>query len=218
MNQFLTSSETHATCLLFDLDGTLLDSFAVHFGAYAVMFAHYGIQVSEETFLATYSPDWYQTYDLMGLPREVWEQANQIWLEEAAKRIPDLYPGVREALTCLSADYPLGIVTSGSRSRVWRDLEANGLHQLFKTVITGDDVLQPKPSPDGLEMALENIGAEPSQAIYIGDTLTDYETARTAGVVFIGVRSRFGGLQDQHGCCLLSSVVDLPDLLHNIRL
>ena len=202
-------------CLLFDLDGTLLDSFAVHYGAYAVMFAHYGIQVSEERFLATYSPDWYQTYDLMGLPREVWEQANQIWLEEAAKRIPELFPGVKEALIQLSADYPLGIVTSGSRSRVWRDLEANGLHRLFEIVITGDDVLQPKPSPDGLEMALERIGAEPSRAIYIGDTSTDYETARAARVAFVGVCSRFGGLQAQDDCRLLNSVADLPDFLNN---
>jgi HAD superfamily hydrolase (TIGR01549 family) len=202
-------------CLLFDLDGTLLDSFAVHFGAYAVMFAHFGIQVTEETFLATYSPDWYQTYALMGLPREVWEQANHIWLEEAAKRIPKLFPGVKEALTQLSAEYPLGIVTSGSRSRVWRDLETNGLHPLFKTVITGDDVLQPKPSAEGVGMALERIGARSSQAIYTGDTLTDFETAQAARVAFIGVRSRFGGLQEQDGYRLVNSVVDLPNLLHH---
>ena len=57
------------TALLFDLDGTLLDSFSIHFEVYEKMFAHFGIQINKEKFLNTYSPNWYQTYEAVGLPK-----------------------------------------------------------------------------------------------------------------------------------------------------
>jgi HAD superfamily hydrolase (TIGR01549 family) len=201
--------------LLFDLDGTLLDSFSVHFNAYAVMFSHYGIRVTEETFLATYSPDWYQTYAKMGLPREVWEQANDLWLAEANKCIPALFPGVKETLAQLSVTYPLGIVTSGSQERVWRDLESNAIRSFFQTIVTGDDISQPKPAPEGLERALEKLGIPADAAFFVGDTITDFETARSANVSFIGVLSRFGGLDSHTGCPLVASISELPGLFPN---
>ena len=137
--------------LLFDLDGTLLDSFSVHFEAYRVMFSRFGIEVDEEKFLSTYSPNWYHTYEALGLSREVWNTANLYWREEVGKRSADLLPGAKETLTKLSESYTLGLVTSGSKSRVMSDLERTGISPLFRTIITGDDIRTPKPSPEGLE-------------------------------------------------------------------
>lgn len=54
--------------VLFDLDGTLLDSFSVHLEVYEIMFARFGIQITKESFLRAYSPNWYETYEVMGLP------------------------------------------------------------------------------------------------------------------------------------------------------
>ena len=87
--------------LLFDLDGTLLDSFSVHYETYKIIFARFGIQLTKERFLSTYSPNWYQTYEAMGLPKEDWDSANLYWVEEAEKRASELLPGVRETLTKL---------------------------------------------------------------------------------------------------------------------
>src|SRR5512134_2117435 len=121
--------------IVFDLDGTLLDSFPVHFEAYKVVFASFKIEMSRELFLRTYSPNWYQTYEAFGLAKDHWDEANKIWLEEAAKHEAVLFPGVRKMLGELSANAPLGIVTSGSKSRVIRDLERTAIGHHFTAVI-----------------------------------------------------------------------------------
>jgi HAD superfamily hydrolase (TIGR01549 family) len=56
--------------VLFDLDGTLLDSFQLHYAAYQTMFAEFGIEMRRELFLNTYSPNWYRTYEAFGLAEE----------------------------------------------------------------------------------------------------------------------------------------------------
>jgi HAD superfamily hydrolase (TIGR01549 family) len=199
--------------LLFDLDGTLLDSFSSHFDAYQNMFARFGIEVNRDRFLESYSPNWYHTYEAMGLPPECWKLANAYWLEEADRRQPDLFPGVRDTLIRLSERYPLGLITSGSSSRVSRDLSRTEIASVFQTIITGDDVKNPKPSPEGLELALERIGVRPNQVAYIGDALHDYEMAQAASTRFIGVASDFGGLPVDHPFPRINSVTDLIRLL-----
>ena len=202
--------------VLFDLDGTLLDSFSSHYEAYERTFARFGIQMSREKFLSSYSPDWYQTYEAMGLPRETWAAANDYWLEEAAKRDPDLLPGVKETLAELCKGYALGLVTSGSRSRVTRDLERTGLGPLFRIVVTGDDVQRPKPSPDGLVMALGELAMDPGEAVYIGDALADYEMARAADVGFLCVVSEFTASHSDHSFTRMQSISDLLGLLKSV--
>ena len=177
--------------VLFDFDGTLLDSFAIHYEAYRVMFSRFDIHVSEEQFTHCYSPDWYHTYRAVGLPEETWELANTYWLEEAAKHVATLFPEVPDVLTELSHRYALGIVTSGSRNRVMRDLERTAIKQHFQSVVTGNDVKEPKPAPDGLEIALRQLKLQAHEVVYVGDAFADYEMAQAANVSFVGVASAF---------------------------
>jgi pyrophosphatase PpaX len=194
--------------VLFDLDGTLLDSFAVHYQAYEAMFARFGILVTRETFLASYSPNWYHTYERMGLPSDSWDAANAYWLEEAAKRKAKLFPGVREMLEALSRSRKLGLVTSGSRQRVMTDLERTGIAPYFQVLVTGNDIKQPKPSPEGLEVALTSLCLAPGEAVYIGDSYADYDMACSAGVKFLGVNSAFE-YSGSRPYRVMSSVIDL---------
>jgi HAD superfamily hydrolase (TIGR01549 family) len=202
----------HIRSLLFDLDGTLLDSYPVHLAAYCNSLSRLGYQLSEEAFLATYSPNWYHTYAAIGLSKDLWDTADAYWLEEAKKQTPILFPGVGEALRRLGEHYPLGIVTSGSRSRVERDLASNGIEAIFEVVITGDDVHSPKPAPEGLELALKALGIAKELAVYIGDTQIDLETAQNAGVQFIGIPSRFASLNAATPCRQVAAFGDLLSL------
>lgn len=206
------SAGLRAAGLIFDLDGTLLDSFQAHFQAFLAMFERLGYPVSEATFFANYSPNWLETYERLGLPRELWQQADEVWMEEATSRPPLLFPGVDSLLARLSARYPLGLVTSGSKQRVLNDLERNGIRHHFAPIITGGDVQTPKPSPEGLLLALEAMHLQPSQAVYIGDALADWEMARAAQVTFIGIPSRFASLTPETPCTQIQSLVDLLDL------
>ncbi|MBM4168137.1 MAG: HAD family hydrolase [Ignavibacteria bacterium] len=206
-----TSNQFRA--LLFDFDGTLLDSFSVHYEAYEFMFARFGIEVTKEKFLNSYSPNWYHTYEAFGLPKEHWSAADACWIEEAQKQHATLLPGVRETLTKLEKNFLLGLVTSGSKTRVFNDLERTGIAHLFRTIVTGDDIQNPKPSPDGLEVALRDLQVQPSEVMYVGDALADYEMARAANVRFIGVRSEFASSEFDDPDCRIVSVTELPRIL-----
>jgi len=199
--------------LLFDLDGTLLDSFSVHLKIFKTTFAQFGIQLSEEEFLKTYSPNWYETYEAFGLMKEDWEAADSFWLKEAEKISARLFPGVKEILLKLDKYFTLGLVTSGSKSRVERDMRATGINIFFKTIVTGDDIQTPKPSPEGLEIALRNLNKQANDAVYIGDSSADYEMAKAAGVYFIGVSSEFNNLKNDHPDYRIHSINDLPMLI-----
>ncbi len=199
--------------VLFDLDGTLLDSFSIHYEVYEVMFSRFGIQITKERFLSTYSPNWYETYRAMGLAQEHWGAANSCWVEEAEKRNPELLPGVHETLTRLHRHFTLGLVTSGSKSRVLKDVERTAIRAFFKTIVTGDDIHTPKPSPESLELALRSLGLGPDEVIYVGDALADYEMAKAAGVHFLGVSSSFANLNSNHAGYELHPITDLPELL-----
>ena len=199
--------------VIFDLDGTLLDSYPVHFQAYTYTFKHFGIHLSEEDFLATYSPNWLDTYRALGLPEEVWEEADTYWLEAASRLAPELFPGVLDTLERLRSAYRLGLVTSGSRERVQRDLSARQLQVYFDTIITGDDVQNPKPDPDGLLRALHALDMAAPEAVYVGDSELDYEMSSAAGVPFLGIQSRFASLGPDTPCYLLAAISDLPGLL-----
>ncbi|MBE2222542.1 MAG: HAD-IA family hydrolase [Anaerolineae bacterium] len=177
--------------LLFDLDGTLLDSFAAHYKAYEIMFPQFGIEVSKERFFEIYSPDWLHTYRLVGLPEAQWQEADRVWLEAVRQIDCEPFPQTMPTLIQLAARFPLGLITSGSKSRVLRDLKQTNLDTFFQVVITGGDVDRPKPDAQGIELALAAMGAAAETAVYIGDTLVDYETAVAAGLPFIGVNGRF---------------------------
>lgn len=197
--------------LLFDLDGTLLDSFAAHFQAYRFALARFGICVDEAAFLNSYSPHWHDVYRAVGLAEEHWPAASALWLEEAARQVPRAYPGTLELVTGLSRRYALGLVTSGSRSRVERDLALTGLAGRFAVVITGDDVRAPKPDPEGLLAALAALGAAAHEALYVGDTPGDRAAARAAGMRFVWSVSRFA--PPEPGCPLIWEISALESAL-----
>ena len=198
--------------VLFDLDGTLLDSFHVHFTAYHNTFVRFGIRLTEDDFRQCYSPDWNRVYAAMGLPRTQWELASTYWLEEAAKEEAPLFKGVQELLAELRRTYALGLVTSGSRIRIQTDLIRTQLSECFRVVVTGDDVRVPKPSPEGLQIALKQLSLLPHQAVYVGDTEADHAMAKSADVEFLAVSSQFSPPGFGTACPWMKSILELRDI------
>lgn len=198
--------------VLFDFDGTLLDSFPIHFKAYRTTFARFGIRITEADFRNCYSPDWNRVYEAMGLPRKEWELASEYWLQEAAKEAPPLFQGVQQMLTDFQRWYAIGLVTSGSRDRIHKDLQRTGVQDCFQVVITGDDVRTPKPSPEGLQTALAKLGLPPHAVVYVGDTDADYAMAKAAHVKFIGVSSKFSPSRSALNYPRLKSILEMREV------
>jgi HAD superfamily hydrolase (TIGR01509 family) len=202
------------SAVLYDWDGTLLDSAETSFRCYARLFAPYGIEFDRSAFARTYAPDWYRTYEAVGLPREKWEEADAAWLVHYTSDLPQLIPGAREALLALSAaSVPQGLVTSGNRERVTRDLDTLDLREAFRIVVCKEDVARRKPHPEGLLRALSSLACAPGQAIYVGDSPEDIAMARAADVFAIAIPGGFPNreaLAAAGADLTLASIADLP--------
>jgi HAD superfamily hydrolase (TIGR01509 family) len=178
--------------VLFDWDGTLVDSAEASFTAYVEAFGVCGIHFDREDYERTYSPNWHRTYEAMALPRERWADVDAAWLTCFGRHVNELLPGAREVLLRLrESALVLGLVTSGERSRVVPELRRLGVDEYFQVVVCGDDTERRKPHPDPLLAALARLDVAPARAVYVGDSPEDVEMARSAGVVAIGVPGGF---------------------------
>ncbi len=184
--------------VIFDCDGTIVDSQRIIMAAMAEAFASAGLPVPERA----------RVLEVVGL-----SLANAIGRlvpdasdEALVLRLADLYrasfaelrrhpehsepvfPGVGELISALGQDGEtfLGIATGKSRRGVAALLERLGLSAHFHTVQTGDDHPS-KPHPSMIRQAMAETGAARSDTVMIGDTTFDMEMARLAGVAGVGV-------------------------------
>jgi len=172
-----------ARAVLFDWDGTLADTAEASFRCYVRTFEAFAIPFDRDTYARTYSPNWYLTFRALGLPEEHWAAADARWLAHFAEERIALIDGAREVLESLTArGVATGIVTSGGRERVSRELEEHGLAPHIRACVYGCDVQQKKPHPEALLRCLDHLGVDAADAVYVGDSPEDVEMARGAGV------------------------------------
>ncbi|MEU0744479.1 HAD-IA family hydrolase [Streptomyces sp. NPDC006134] len=173
--------------VIFDLDGVLVDSFAVMYEAFAVAYKEVvgdGPAPFDEyrRHLGRYFPD---IMRIMGLPLEMEEP----FVRESyrlASKVP-VFGGVVELLTTLRVrGLRLAVATGKSGERARSLLDRLGLLPFFDHVIGSDEVARPKPAPDIVEHALDLMGLSPEQAVMVGDAPTDIASAHGAGVTSAG--------------------------------
>jgi HAD superfamily hydrolase (TIGR01549 family) len=203
--------------VLFDWDGTLVDSAEASFRCYESTFGSYGIPFDRATYAATYSPNWHRTYTAVGLPEDRWTEADARWLEGYCRLEIPLLPGAREAVERLArAGLAQAVVTSGDRTRVTAELARHGLDRYFPVLVCGSDGLAKKPHPEALLVALQRMAIPPARAVYVGDSPEDVEMARNAGTPAIGIRGGFPNgeaLERSRPALLARSLVEAVDAI-----
>jgi HAD superfamily hydrolase (TIGR01509 family) len=211
------TKRTHAIeGVLFDWDGTLLNSFEADSQAYLHMFQALGMSWSVEQLKRHYSPNWYRVFRAAGLPRAKWEQADRLWMRYYRQHQTKLQPGARRVLRTLERRFTLALVSSGSRARVRRQLREHKLAPLFCAKICGEDAPRRKPHPAPIRMALGQLGIPAPACVYVGDAPEDVEMAHRAGVRAIGVLGgspvpdRLLAASPDH---ILETIGELPALL-----
>ncbi len=205
--------------VLFDWDGTLINSYHADTSAYLAMFKEMGIAWGLEELEKNYSPNWYQVYRAAGLPRKHWQDADRAWRAHYAKHRPKLVAGARRILSRVGNTHHLGLVTSGDRDRVTRQLREFRLTRLFAARVCSGDTLRKKPHPEPLRLALRQMKLEPSACVYVGDAAQDVEMAQSAGVRAIGVLGPFPTekrLRAAQPEFLIGSIEELPDILKKL--
>jgi HAD superfamily hydrolase (TIGR01549 family) len=183
---------TQISVILFDWDGTIVDSAQLGLNAYYKVFAELGCEFSEEIYNAHYSPNWDKTYEALGLPRDKWERADTLWRFHYDAQTPELIEGAADTLATLHANgYRLGVVSSGNDDRVNREIDQFGLRDLFEVVMCHEHITQRKPHPEGLHLALERMAVSPNEAAYVGDAPEDIQMGKEARVLTVGVRGNY---------------------------
>src|SRR5580692_7432171 len=206
--------------VLFDWDGTLIDSYAADSSAYLAMFRELGIPWGLEELAQHYSPNWYRVYRAAKLPRARWDDADRAWRTQYAKHSPRLISGALQVLERPGRVHHVGLVTSGDRDRVTRQLRAFRLTRMFGARVCSGDTAQKKPHPAPLRLALERLSLGPSSCVYVGDSPEDLEMAKRAGVRAIAVLGPFPTekrLRAAQPDFMLESIRELPELLKRLH-
>lgn len=135
---------------------------------------------------------------------------------DASKEGNGLYPGVIETLTTLrERDIPLGVCTNKAAHITAIALEALRIRSFFTTVVGARDDLPRKPAPDMLLKALTDLGAAPATGLVVGDSKSDVGSARAAGCPVIAVS--YGYPHGPVSALGADVVIDrMPDLLRHL--
>jgi pyrophosphatase PpaX len=173
--------------VLFDLDGTLIDSIRLILDSYHHTLAAHGVPPRTDE-------DWLRG---VGTPLSVqfaeWrDDLGKLEAMVATYRAYNLahhdrmvtgYPGVLAAVEAIrAAGRRTGLVTSKNRQGALRGLTLVRLEAMMDVLVCADEVTNPKPHPEPVEKAVALLGADPATTVYVGDSIHDMVSGRAAGV------------------------------------
>ncbi|WP_147804355.1 pyrophosphatase PpaX [Alkalicoccus halolimnae] len=206
--------------ILFDLDGTLINTIDL-------------IVASFEHTLDHYFPETYTRKDIAGFIgpplSETFERMNPDYASEMIDKYREFnhakhdelvseYTGVLETLEQLyDQKYAMAVVTTKRRDTALKGIQLMNMEKYFPVVISLDEITKPKPDPEPLQMALEQLGKNPHQAIMVGDSEHDILAGKNTGTLSAGVSWSIKGkshLQTFEPDVMLE---EMPDLLRFIN-
>ena len=215
--------------VIFDVDGTLVDSQADILGAMSAAFDAVELTMpSRKDVLSTVGLSLDVAMERLApeapaaVHRDLVEAYKNAYVQLRAKtgaaQSSPLYPGARDVLEHLQSeqDVLLGVATGKSRRGLDKLIEAHALDHVFTTQQVADHHPS-KPHPSMILQAMEETGVAPEDAIMIGDTSYDMQMAQAAGICGIGVSWGYHSRSAlQEATHILDSFDALPDLLSNL--
>lgn len=175
--------------VLFDFDGTLIDTNELIYQSFLHTFSTYGYSFTEEEILQFNGPPLHKTFQEIN--SELADDMIRTYREHNMahhERYVKLFPYVEETLATLKEnDFTLGIVSAKLRIGVDHGMQITRIASYFDTIVTVDDIVHPKPHPESVLKALDSLQAAPESAIMIGDNFHDIEAGNRAGTKTAGV-------------------------------
>jgi HAD superfamily hydrolase (TIGR01509 family) len=181
--------------ILFDLDGTLIDTEPSAAKAVEECFQKWNLSIHPDDATYVTGRTWQSAFDyLFG------KYSIPLPPQQAQKTILDRYrfhienhltavPGSVEAVQNLAPHYPLGLVSGSGRTEILWALKKLEIHQHFQIILGAEDYPKSKPHPDGYRKAMETLGILPNQCLVFEDSTAGISSARAAGTWVVAVTS-----------------------------
>ncbi len=180
--------------IIFDWDGTIVDSMPTHIDAYLKALEKFGVKAEEQEIL-----------DLVGTPTEIIAEtvAEAHGIKANGKEIAEqkiknyiefsksknlVFEGAFETLKTLKQKYRLAMLSGSTRKQLDNYSE---ILKVFEFTVAGKEASKPKPNPDALLDLADKLDLMPSECVYIGDFWQDMMAAEQAGMWAIGIRNRY---------------------------
>ncbi|KXZ17313.1 pyrophosphatase [Bacillus nakamurai] len=192
-------TDKRVNTILFDLDGTLINTNELIIASYLHTLDHYCPgRYQREDVLPFIGPPLYETFSGINAAKcdemiSMYRAFNHDMHDELVTEYETVYETLDELK---KAGYKLGIVTTKLRDTVNMGLALTGIGPFFETVVTLDDVKNPKPDPEPVRLALRQLASEPSEAIMVGDNYHDVLAGKNAGTKTAGVAWTIKGAKE----------------------
>jgi len=182
---------------IFDLDGTLIDSMPIHYVAWDAAMRQAGLAepLSEDLFYSLGGVPTRRVAELIGqhyglkVDEEQVFHAKETFFVEKLAAVKVIEP-VAAVARRVALTRPVAIASGGPRDVVVRSLEVSGLKPLFPVVVSADDVVHGKPSPDMFLLAAQLMGVSPERCLVFEDAEPGMRAAEAAGMAWVRVESR----------------------------
>lgn len=174
---------------IFDIDGTLTSTNQLIFDSFNFIARKYlGKTFTDEEIIAMFGPP--ENKILRDLCVDNFESARKDYFDYYSENHwkAELYSGIKEILGYLkNKKYPVGIFTGKGRNASLITLNKLDIDQFFDLIITGDDVEDHKPSPEGILKFVNHFKLKPERVLMIGDSDGDVKASKEAGVKIASV-------------------------------
>ncbi|ANP53269.1 HAD superfamily hydrolase (TIGR01509 family) [Streptomyces griseochromogenes] len=181
--------------VIFDLDGTLVDSEPNYYEASRQTLAEHGVPdfgwAEHESYVGVSTPEsvalWRERYGLRAPLKELLDATNRRYLELARAHTP-AYPEMRKFVELLAAEgVPLAVASGSCPEAIEAILAGTGLDAFLRTMVSADDVTHGKPAPDVFLEAARRLGAHRADCVVLEDAAPGAAAAHAAGMRCIAV-------------------------------
>ncbi|HOJ62848.1 MAG TPA: HAD family phosphatase [Spirochaetota bacterium] len=182
--------------VIFDLDGTLIDSENNYYLADKKLLEMYGIDFTEKMkaqYIGTGNLDMMKKIkEIYNIPDSVeflHKKKNELYLE-LARRNTVVFPEMKKLLEILrEKDYKIALASGSSKEVIDEIMVLTGLNIFFDAIVAGDEVVNSKPAPDIFILAAKRLNIEPERLLVIEDSKYGVEAAKNAGMLCIAIPS-----------------------------
>jgi len=199
---------TPVAAVVFDCDGTLVDSEPLSRSAWERSLAPYGYAIGDAEYAGLVGLPYPRVHahfagriPALGGPEAVWSAYSErlfALIDTTLASFPDALDTVHDLR---ARGVAIAVASSSVRARLDRTLARAGLHDAFAVTVAGDEVAHGKPAPDMFLAAAERLGVEPAACIAIEDSGPGVAAARAAGMTTVGIARAAGhaaALGDAH--------------------